>query len=56
MNIFDFLIASKICEIIVSTGNSIKGPIINAKAINGCSGRAVTTIANAIGEFLCDNS
>lgn len=43
---------NKILEIKNNTGNSIRGPIISAKDINGLSGNAATAIVSAIGEFL----
>ena len=46
------LINNKILVTKNKTGNSIKGPIISARAIKGLSGKASTAIANAMGEFL----
>ena len=49
-----FLISNKTCETKASTGNSINGPITSASAIRGSSGKAVTAIASATGEFLAN--
>ena len=49
-----FLISNKTCDTQASTGNSINGPITSASAIRGSSGKAVTAIASATGEFLAN--
>ena len=54
MSIFLLLIFSNIFAIINNTGNSINGPIIRAKDINGLSRNVATAIAKAIGEFLAN--
>ncbi len=52
--ILNLLIFNNICETKAKTGNSIKGPMTNAKAMSGSFGNAVTAIANDIGEFLAN--
>lgn len=47
----EFLIIKQNFEMIYSTGNSIKGPIINPIAINACPGKEFIAIASANGEL-----
>jgi len=47
-----FFIINNMCDINANAGNSIRGPIIRAKAMIGSSGKKATAIAREIGEFL----